>query len=105
MEFEPTDLRDLATTVSKFLHLGFSLEDALRKVMATPAQALGMSHEIGTLRIGAWGDAVAFELQEGTFELLDSQGERHPGQRKLVPKTVVCGDAAGELFEPVKRAR
>ncbi|HYM69514.1 MAG TPA: amidohydrolase/deacetylase family metallohydrolase, partial [bacterium] len=66
---------DLATTVSKFLHLGFPLEDALHKVTATPARVLGMSEQIGTLRVGAWGDAVVFDLQEGQFEFRDSRGE------------------------------
>jgi dihydroorotase len=82
---------DLATTVSKFLHLGMSLEDALRKVTATPAQTLGMADRIGTLRVGAWGDAVAFELREGEFPLEDSHGEVRTGRRRLVPKTVVRG--------------
>jgi dihydroorotase len=82
---------DLATTVSKFLHLGLSLEDALHKVTATPARVLGMSDQIGTLRAGAWGDAVAFELQEGTFELWDSHGDCRRGRMRLVPRTVVRG--------------
>ncbi|HEV2439496.1 MAG TPA: amidohydrolase/deacetylase family metallohydrolase [bacterium] len=82
---------DLATTVSKFLHLGLPLEDALRKVTATPAQTLGMAGRIGTLRAGAWGDAVAFEVREGQFKLEDSHGEVRIGRHRLVPKTVVRG--------------
>lgn len=82
---------DLATTVSKFLHLGMSLEDALRKVTATPAETLGMADRIGTLRVGAWGDAVAFDLREGAFPLEDSHGEVRTGRQRLVPKTVVRG--------------
>src|SRR5215831_11117454 len=66
---------DLATTVSKFLHLGLSLEDALHKVTVTPARVLGMADQIGTLRVGAWGDAVVFDLQQGQFELHDARGE------------------------------
>lgn len=86
---------DLATTVSKFLHLGFSLEDALHKVTATPARALGMSDHIGTLRAGAWGDAVVFQLQDGEFELRDSHDETRIGRQRLVPKTVV---RAGNVY-------
>ena len=41
---------DLATTVSKLLHLGMPLLDALRCVTETPAGVLGMSSQIGTLR-------------------------------------------------------
>lgn len=82
---------DLATTISKFLHLGLSLEEAVRKVTATPAQTLGMADRIGTLRVGAWGDAVAFELQEGEFRFEDSHGEVRTGRQKIVPKVVVRG--------------
>jgi dihydroorotase len=84
---------DLATTVSKFLHLGLPLEDALRKVTATPASTLGMAGRIGTLRPGAWGDAVAFELREGAFNLEDSHGEVRVGRHRLAPKIVVRGGA------------
>ena len=86
---------DLATTVSKFLHLGLSLEDALGKVTATPARALGMSDQIGTLRAGAWGDAVVFQLRDGEFEFPDSHGETRTGRQRLVPKTVV---RAGNVY-------
>jgi dihydroorotase len=94
---------DLATTVSKFLHLGFPLEHALRKVTATPARVLGMSEQIGTLRVGAWGDAVVFDLREGTFDFRDSHGESRIGRQRLVPKTVVRG---GRVYrEPAAGAR
>ena len=86
---------DLATTVSKFLHLGLSLEGALHKVTATPARVLGMSDQIGTLRVGAWADAVVFDLQQGQFELHDARGETRVGRQRLVPAAVVHG---GKLY-------
>jgi len=89
---------DLATTVSKFLHLGLSLEGALHKVTATPARVLGMSDQIGTLRVGAWGDAVVFDLQQGQFELHDARGETRVGRQRLVPTAVVRG---GKLYREI----
>ncbi len=89
-------VHDLATTVSKFLHLGFSLEDALRKVTATPAEVIRMSGDIGTLRVGAWGDAVVFDLQEGRFEFMDSHGQTRLGRQRLVPVTVV---RSGKVYQ------
>jgi dihydroorotase len=80
---------DLATTVSKFLYLGLPLDQALAKVTAAPAQAIRMPGQIGTLQVGAWGDAVVFDLQEGRFELSDSHGQVRMGRRRLVPGTVV----------------
>ena len=82
---------DLATTVTKFLHLGMALDDAIARVTAAPAQFLLMSHQIGTLSVGAWGDAVVFELHKGEFQLTDSHGGVRIGDRKLVPVAVVKG--------------
>ena len=89
---------DLATTVSKFLHLGLSLEGALHKVTATPARVLGMSDQIGTLRVGAWADAVVFDLQQGQFELHDARDETRVGRQRLVPTAVVRG---GKLYREI----
>ncbi len=86
---------DLATTVSKFLILGLPLDEALAKVTAAPAQVIRMADQIGTLSVGAWGDAVIFELQEGPFELRDSHGQARIGRQRLVPTTVV---RAGKVY-------
>jgi dihydroorotase len=80
---------DLATTVSKFLHLGLSLDDALAKATAVPARVVGMEGKIGTLAPGAHGDAVVFDLQEGRFEFRDSPGDVRIGNLKLEPVVVV----------------
>lgn len=87
---------DLATTVSKFLHLGLSIDEALRKVTAVPAEAIRMSDQIGTLKVGAWGDAVVFELQKGDFELWDSHRQARIGKQRLLPITVVRG---GKIYK------
>jgi dihydroorotase len=86
---------DLATTVSKFLYLGLSLDEALRKVTAAPAQAIRMADQIGTLKVGAWGDAVVFELQEGKFELWDTHQQARVGKQHLAPVTVI---RAGKVY-------
>lgn len=82
---------DLATTVSKFLHLGLSLDDVLARVTAIPAGVIGMPGKIGTLAVGAWGDAVVFDLEEGEFAMIDSKGETRLGHQRLVPRVVIKG--------------
>lgn len=86
---------DLATTVSKFLHLGLTLDEALRRVTQVPAEVIRMPGQIGTLAVGAWGDAVVLELQEGSFPFTDSYGETRVGRQRLVPHTVVL---AGQVY-------
>ncbi|RIK43374.1 MAG: amidohydrolase/deacetylase family metallohydrolase [Chloroflexi bacterium] len=90
---------DLATTVSKFLHLGLSLDEALRRVTATPAQAIHLADEIGTLKIGAWGDAVVFKLESGRFPLIDSRRQERTASQRLTPQIVV---RAGKVYEPAQ---
>jgi dihydroorotase len=82
---------DLASVVTKFLHLGLPLDDAIAKVTSVPADVILMPGKIGTLAPGAWGDAVLFELREGEFQLVDSHGQVRVGRQKLVPVTVVKG--------------
>ena len=82
---------DLATCVTKFVHLGLPLDEALQKVTAAPAKVIGMSDKIGTLAVGAWGDAVVFELRDGRFELMDSEKQTRTGRQKLAPVVVVRG--------------
>ncbi|HEX5414186.1 MAG TPA: amidohydrolase/deacetylase family metallohydrolase [Chloroflexota bacterium] len=87
---------DLATTVSKFLALDLALDDALSMVTAVPSRVIGLPDKIGTLAIGAWGDAVVFDLEEGDFPLVDSDGVTRTGRQRLVPRVVVKG---GRVYE------
>ena len=82
---------DLAHIVTKFLHLGLSLDDALTRVTSVPAEVIHMSGQIGTLAEGAWGDAVVMELRHGEFQLADTSGQVRVGRQNLVPVTVVKG--------------
>lgn len=82
---------DLATVVTKFLHLGMPLDEAMAKVTAVPARVIRMQDRIGTLAVGAWGDAVVFELRGGEFQLVDAHGGVRTGRQKLVPVVVVKG--------------
>jgi len=88
---------DLATTASKFLQLGMSLDGVLSRVTAAPARAIGMADRLGTLQVGAAGDAVVFDLEEGAFPLWDSHGELRTAERRLEPHLVV---RAGRIYTP-----
>jgi dihydroorotase len=84
---------DLATTATKFLHLGLSLQDTIAKVTAVPADVIHMPGQIGTLAPGAWGDAVVFRQETGEFPLVDSLGIQRTARQRLVPITTVRGGA------------
>jgi dihydroorotase len=82
---------DLATTASKFLHLGVPLMEVLRRVTATPAAALGLAGEIGTIAPGAAADVSLFRLAEGEWQFRDSHGVGEVGGRRLEPVAVIRG--------------
>jgi len=88
---------DLATTLSKFMHLGWTLEEAVERATVAPARAMGMLGEIGTLAVAACADVAVFDLEEGTFDLVDAGGEHRVGERRLVPVLTL---RAGKLYEP-----
>ena len=87
---------DLVTTISKFLHLGLSLEEAMTMVTSVPAGVIGMAGEIGTLAAGAAGDAVVLQMQTGAFAFQDSRRIERIGERRLEPVLVV---RAGRIVE------
>ena len=80
---------DLANVITKFLHLGLTLDDALARVTSVPARDVLHEERLGTLAEGSCGDAVVFELRDGEFNLEDSSFESRTGKQKLEPVTVV----------------
>lgn len=81
---------DLLVTLSKFLCLGMPLPEVIRAATATPARVLGRS-DLGTLRPGAAGDAAVLELREGSFDYVDSLGQRLAGGQRLACRGIVTG--------------
>jgi len=91
---------DQATTLSKLLHLGMSLEDVVRAATSTPAAAVRREDRIGTLAAGREADVSLFELREGSWPLPDAAGATETVERLLVPRMVIRAGHARELAEP-----
>ncbi|MDE0625715.1 MAG: amidohydrolase/deacetylase family metallohydrolase [Bryobacterales bacterium] len=95
---------DLATTVSKFLHLGLTLEDAIQRVTLNPSRIFGAIGQLGTLREGAEADIAIFSLRQGDFRLTDALGQTRTGRRMLRPvATVKSGRLYGAATIPAVR--
>ena len=93
---------DLATTLSKFLHLGLTLEEVIRRATTNPANTLGFPLSLGTLRPGSEADVAVFSLAEGDFEFVDAMAEKRIGHQKLIPvATVKSGSLYGSASIPV----
>ena len=81
---------DLPTTLSKFLHLGMSLEEALLRATANPAKVINRVPGLGTLALGAPADLALLALQEGEFKLMDSQKNVVTASKRLVGRAAIC---------------
>jgi len=97
---------DLATTLSKFLHLGLSLEQVIERAATNPANVFGFPKGLGTLREGTEADVAVFSLAEGEFTFVDAHGQKRRGQRKLLPvATVKAGRLYGSASIPVSEGK
>lgn len=81
---------DLVTTMSKFLCMGVSLDEVIRRTTVNAGMAL-QRPELGTLKPGAVGDATVLTIEEGAFDYLDVVGETMTGDRRIASDGVVIG--------------
>jgi dihydroorotase len=76
---------DLPTTMTKLLTLGLPLEKVIELTTVAPARAVGKSQEMASLKPGSAADVAVFDLVQGNFSLVDSQGDTRKATQKLVP--------------------
>jgi dihydroorotase len=88
-------VKDLPTTMGKFLSLGMPLPDVVRAVTSNPAKAIGRDGRLGTLKPGAVADIAVFELEEGAFDYEDAHGQHITGRHRFVPTLTL---RAGEIW-------
>lgn len=89
--YKSSHVRSLPHVISKYLSLGLSLPEILRRCTETPAKLLGEEGELGTLHPGARADIAVFRLTEQAWEQEDFCGERIRCEQLLVPQMTFCG--------------
>ena len=77
---------DLATTMSKLLHFGMSLDDLVMRATAAPAKIMGYAGTVGTLKPGANADIALIERRNGNFAMTDSDGNTVTAKERLVTR-------------------
>jgi dihydroorotase len=82
-------INTLPELMTMFMGLGMSLVEVVAAATANGVAAMGLSDELGTLRVGAVGDAAVLELEPGEFEYGDSQGETVQVDHRLNPVATV----------------
>ena len=89
----------LTWVMSKFLNLGFTLEQVIAMTTANPARVIGRLPRLGTLQPGAPGDVSILEVVEGPVRFVDTRKNERTGKVHLRPvQTVVGGIAFGRPY-------
>ncbi len=85
---------DMPNCISKMLVLGMSLEEAIFRSTARPAQVINKFPELGTLGEGKAADIAVFELEDGIFAYSDAWRKKRLADKRL---RAVLTVRAGEL--------
>jgi dihydroorotase len=89
----------LTWVMSKFLGLGFSLDQVVTMATANPAKVINRVPKLGTLQIGAPADVAIMELVEGPVSFVDTRNNRRDGRVYLKPvQTVTAGVPFGRPY-------
>ena len=88
---------DLMTTLSKYIHLGYSIGDAIALGSSIPSAAVGLPGNIGTLKIGADADIAIIEHRKGPITFSDADGNERNGNQLLLPVETL---RKGKRFNP-----
>jgi dihydroorotase len=90
----------LPNVMSKFLALGFPLEQVVAMATTAPAKIINRAPKIGTLQVGAPGDVAIMELSEGPVTFVDTRNNKRDGKLLLKPvQTVINGVAFGRPYQ------
>ena len=79
----------LPNVMSKFLALGFSLEQVVAMTTAAPARLIGRVDKLGTLQVGAPADVSILELVEQPTTFVDTRNNTRAGNAFLKPVGLV----------------
>ncbi len=90
-------VHSMTEMLSRFLALGFSLEDVIRMATANPAKALDMEDTLGSLAVGREADITVLEEATGDWLFRDTEGDTLRGDKALAPVLTV---KSGEPIAP-----
>ncbi|MBR0990469.1 amidohydrolase/deacetylase family metallohydrolase [Bradyrhizobium japonicum] len=90
----------LPNVMSKFMTLGFTLEQVVAMATTAPAKIINRAPKIGTLQVGAPGDVAIMELVEGPVSFVDTRNNKRDGKAQLKPiQTVINGVPFGRPYQ------
>jgi len=89
----------LTWVMSKFLGLGFPLDQVVAMATVNPAKVINRLPKLGTLQVGASGDVAIMELVDGPVSFVDTRSNTRNGTVHLQPvQTVTAGVPFGRPY-------
>lgn len=79
----------LPWVMSKFLHLGFGLEEVIAMTTINPARIIGRIPDLGTLKVSAPADVTILESVEQPCTFWDTKNHSRTGKRFIRPVVVI----------------
>ena len=76
-------MKDMPNVMSKFLVMGLSFDDIIRRSTVNAARAIRQD-ALGHLSIGAGADVAVWRIEKGNFGFVDGPGVRLNGTQKIV---------------------
>jgi dihydroorotase len=90
----------LPNVMSKFMTMGFTLDQVVAMATSAPAKIINKAPKIGTLQIGAPADVAIMELVEGPVSFVDTRNNKRDGKALLKPyQTVINGVPFGRPYQ------
>jgi dihydroorotase len=90
-------VHSMTEMMTRFLGLGFTLEQVITMCTANPARAIGAAHRLGSLTVGRPADISVLELREGDWVVYDVLGASLRVARAVLPFLTV---KLGQVFTP-----
>ncbi|SDW23590.1 dihydroorotase [Marininema mesophilum] len=78
----------MSNVLSKFLYLGYSLEEVIEAVTTKAANWL-KKPELGRIQVGDIANLTLFDVHHEPVTLIDSEGDKRIGKRRIAAKGVV----------------
>jgi dihydroorotase len=89
-------VHSMTEMLTRFLAMGFTMEQVIEMSTINPAKALGEEDRLGSLGVGKQADISVLDMEEGDWVLYDVVGGTRKYDKAVVPVLAV---KRGEVFE------
>ena len=90
-------VHSMTEMMTRFLGLGFTLEQVVTMCTANPAKAIGVEQRLGSLAVGRQADISLLRIEEGDWTVRDVLGATLPVTKAVMPALTL---KRGEVFAP-----